>query len=249
MTRHRLALPAAPPVLCCYLRKLLCVCFCVWLRAQGKRAFEERQWRKNAAKQRAKAVKSTFIYCSVHQVCCRWLCWQAKDARKGLRPYSHSPSLFKRMLTYSKTHTQTHFSQCSSIISFKKTPVPPHQHPTPEPLMPLHEFVRLLRKAAKFIHARQILRRPAFANAVSTTQGHWRVAFFLAVYDDLVITEVWDQPLLYPKPCHSLGFQYELTTCWNKAQRRNTKPPSPPPASMPTPSAGALEGRCSSVEV
>lgn len=39
------------------------------------------------------------------------------------------------------------------------------------------------------------------------------------MYDDLVITEVWDQPLLYPKPCHSLGFQYELTNLLKQGPR------------------------------
>ena len=129
------------------------------------------------------------------------------DPPEGLINLMAEAPAFQKNVDREKTHTDTHFSKCSSIILFKKRRCPPTNIQRPQLLMPLHKFVRLLREAAKLMDLRQVLDRPCpmwCLRQGDFDESHLgRRCFFLAEYDDL-LTEVWDQPLLCPVPCHPL---------------------------------------------
>ena len=127
-----------------------------------------------------------------------------------------------------------------------------------QPLMPPQVCPFVARGSPSWSTQGRFCTGPAFASAVSTTKSIWGFnAFFLAVYDDL-LTEVCGTSFCYT-PCLAIccgewnpqSFSWQLSiwtyTFWDKAQRRNMKPPSSPPPSMPTASAGriAWDNRCS----
>lgn len=181
MTPHWLALSSAPPVLCCYLRKLVCACVCVASRPgrEDKGRDGARTWPSSGRRQ-SRA--------------------QAKDARRGFDPVI-APAFHKTVDRFQNAHRRIfHNVRQSSCLRNIGAPPPTSNAPSckcPSTSLSVccaRRGSQVDPRAAGSAQAPRLQTRCLRQRDIDESHVG-RQCFFLAVYEAL-LTEVWDQPLL-----------------------------------------------------